>query len=120
MMDATSGSLNPQNLSGQADFAVDEQAAQDLEVGSRARQVAAQADVSRLTDYNVHGIVTIRLRDAPPHVLEAITQELGPPERMAKDDPDLVISFTDKLVAKGYLRWPTRGPHWSRSRWPAP
>ena len=56
------------------------------------------------TDFDVHGLVTIRLQDAPPHIRDTVTQELGSARTMPRDAPDLIVTFTDQLHPRGYLR----------------
>jgi hypothetical protein len=57
-----------------------------------------------VTQYDVHGLVAIRLYDAPQHVLDAVTAELGPPADEPGPEPDLVVRFVDEVRPVGYLR----------------
>jgi hypothetical protein len=56
------------------------------------------------TQYDVHGLVSIRLHDAPQHVLDAVTAELGPPASEPGREPDLTVRFVDEVHPVGYLR----------------
>jgi hypothetical protein len=57
-----------------------------------------------VTEFDVHGLVILRLHDAPRHVLDALTRELGPPAPAPRGVPDLTVRFVDRLPTTGYLR----------------
>jgi hypothetical protein len=57
-----------------------------------------------LTQYDVHGLVALRLVDAPRHVLDRVTRELGPPQDHPDREADLTVRFVDDLPPTGYLR----------------
>lgn len=54
--------------------------------------------------YDVHGLVALRLDDAPPHVVDDVTRELGPPQTSLGREPDLVVRFVDRVDPRGHLR----------------
>src|SRR5919112_1882685 len=56
------------------------------------------------TQYDVHGLVAMRLVDAPRHVLDRVTRELGPPQATPDREPDLTVRFVDEVPPIGYLR----------------
>jgi hypothetical protein len=56
-------------------------------------------------DHTIHGLVTIRLTDAPAAVLQSIERLFG--TSSGGDDtnePDIVVSFTDELETRGPVR----------------
>ena len=58
-------------------------------------------------EHSVHGLVTIRLEGAPVRIVEAIARQLGPsggPRTAASTEPDITISFSEKLSTCGELR----------------
>ncbi len=57
-----------------------------------------------VTHYDVHGLVTLRLDDAPQHVVDDVTRELGAPRAVPGREPDLVVRFVDRVPPSGYLR----------------
>jgi peptidoglycan/xylan/chitin deacetylase (PgdA/CDA1 family)/GT2 family glycosyltransferase len=60
--------------------------------------------VERSVEYDVHGLLAVRLYDAPQHIVDAVTAELGPPGPGAGQEPDLTVRFVDELRPAGYLR----------------
>jgi hypothetical protein len=54
--------------------------------------------------YDVHGLVALRLYDAPQHVVDDVTRELGAPQAVATREPDLVVRFVDRMAPSGFLR----------------
>jgi hypothetical protein len=54
--------------------------------------------------YDVHGLVALRLYDAPQHVVDDVTRELGAPQAAATREPDLVVRFVDRMAPSGFLR----------------
>ncbi len=57
-----------------------------------------------VSHFDVHGLVALRLYDAPPHVVADVTRELGPPQAVPDREPDLVVRFVDRLTTAGDLR----------------
>jgi hypothetical protein len=49
-------------------------------------------------DFNLHGIVGIRLLDASPADVSAVRRQLGPIEGIWAGEPDIAIRFVDRLV----------------------
>ena len=56
------------------------------------------------TDFDLHGLVGIRLLDAAPREVAVITRQLGPIQRPLDDEPDITIRFVDRLETNGRLR----------------
>jgi hypothetical protein len=56
-------------------------------------------------DYDLHGVVGIRLLDATPADARAVARQLGPLRRNLERDPDLVIRFVDDLRPSAPLRY---------------
>jgi hypothetical protein len=58
---------------------------------------------ARVVDHNVHGLVTVRLVDPPPemvqHLVDVIGPSVGPPR-----DPDITVSFVDRFPTTPRLR----------------
>jgi hypothetical protein len=57
-----------------------------------------------VTHYDVHGLISLRLYDAPQHVVDDVTRELGAPQATPACEPDLVVRFVDRLYPSGFLR----------------
>lgn len=57
-----------------------------------------------VTHYDIHGLVALRLHDAPQHVVDDVTRELGAPQAVPGREPDLVVRFVDRVPPSGYLR----------------
>lgn len=57
-----------------------------------------------VTDYAVHGLLIVRLRNAPKSVRDSVARELGPAQEAGTAAPDLTISFVDHLSPSGDLR----------------
>ena len=57
-----------------------------------------------VSHHDVHGLVALRLCDAPSHVVADVTRELGPPQVVPDREPDLVVRFVDRLAPVGDLR----------------
>ena len=66
--------------------------------------IMVAVSTSGITHHDVHGLVTVRLVDAPAHVLERVTRELGAPRTAPDREPDLTVRFVDDLPPRGYLR----------------
>ena len=55
-------------------------------------------------DFLVHGLVRIRLVDAPAHIQAQLTREFGTPEAEASGAPDLTFRFVDALTSVGEVK----------------
>ena len=55
-------------------------------------------------DHSLHGLVTIRMISAPAPIREMVRRRLGPSTE-ASDEPDISVSFTDRLPTAGPLRF---------------
>lgn len=55
-------------------------------------------------DYDLHGIVGIRLEGATPAEERLVTRQLGPIRSRLEREPDLVIRFVERLPLSGPLR----------------
>ncbi len=56
------------------------------------------AAVRPSAEYDLHGIVGIRLIDASPADLTTVAAQLGPIEAPLSRSPDIVIRFVDRLA----------------------
>lgn len=56
-------------------------------------------------DFDLHGIVGIRLIDAGPNELAAVKRQLGPIQRVLTRDPDIVIRFVDRMQLSSSVRY---------------
>ncbi len=57
------------------------------------------------TDYDLHGVVGIRLVDAAPGDVAAVNRQLGPIQQPLDRQPDLAIRFVDRLPLTGPVRY---------------
>ncbi len=57
------------------------------------------------TDYDLHGIVGIRLLDANPVDVATVSRQLGPIKSTLTRDPDIIIRFVDKLSRSSPIRY---------------
>jgi predicted ATP-grasp superfamily ATP-dependent carboligase len=79
----------------------------DLAVGVRkafGSQHQRAAPPTPPTDFDVHGIVGVRLIGASPRDVAAVSRQLGPPTARLAQEPDLVIRFVEHLPIDG-LHW---------------
>jgi hypothetical protein len=81
-------------------------------------------------DYDLHGIVGVRVVDAEPADAAAVDRQLGGARGALQRDPDVVVRFVDRLEVRGPVRFLgageagftedafllLRGPHKSRAR----
>ncbi len=56
-------------------------------------------------DFDLHGIVGIRLVDAAPGDVAAVARQLGPLPRSLEREPDLVLRFVDRIDLGSRLRY---------------
>lgn len=56
-------------------------------------------------DYDLHGLVGIRLVDAAPGEAAAVTRQLGPIRAPLDREPDIVIRFVDRLTTSSRVRY---------------
>lgn len=56
-------------------------------------------------DYNLHGIVGIRVLNATAHDVAVITRQVGPIQKPLSQDPDIVIRFVDRLQTSTPIRY---------------
>jgi hypothetical protein len=56
-------------------------------------------------DFDLHGIVGIRLINAGPGDLAAVTRQLGPIQSVLTRDPDIVIRFVDRMQLSSSVRY---------------
>jgi hypothetical protein len=52
-------------------------------------------------DYDIHGLVGIRLLDPTPSDAEAVAKQLGPLQRPLQREPDIIVRFVEHLPVKG-------------------
>lgn len=55
-------------------------------------------------EYDLHGIVGIRLLDARPTDARAVDRQLGPIRKPLEREPDIVIRFVEQLPVRGAVR----------------
>jgi hypothetical protein len=56
-------------------------------------------------DYDLHGIVGIRLVDAKPADVAIITEQIGSIQSPLSREPDIIIRFTDRLPTSSRVRY---------------
>ncbi|MEW6404342.1 MAG: hypothetical protein AB1649_21290 [Chloroflexota bacterium] len=56
-------------------------------------------------DYDLHGIVGIRLLNATPKDIAVVTRQLGPIQSLLAREPDIVIRFVDQLRTASRVRY---------------
>jgi hypothetical protein len=56
-------------------------------------------------DFDLHGIVGIRVVDATEHDLAAVRRQIGPVERPLEREPDIVVRFVDRLARDSRMRF---------------
>ncbi|HBY96449.1 MAG TPA: hypothetical protein DEP84_21315 [Chloroflexi bacterium] len=57
------------------------------------------------TDYDLHGLACIRLLDASPDDVAAVTRQLGPIQASLTREPDILIRFVDRLPTPSRVRY---------------
>ena len=55
-------------------------------------------------DYDVHGLVGVRLLGAGPRETAAVDRQLGPSRRGLDREPEITVRFVDRLDLRGPLR----------------
>ena len=61
----------------------------------------ATSESPREIDFNIHGVVRIRLLDPSPAELRAACKLLGHPSRLPLTNPDITVRFVEDLSASG-------------------
>ena len=61
----------------------------------------ATSESPREIDFNIHGVVRIRLLDPSPGELRAACKLLGHPARLPLTNPDITVRFVEDLSASG-------------------
>ncbi len=56
-----------------------------------------------VNDYDIHGIVGIRLLDAGPAEVGAVSRQLGPVDGRLRREPDITIRFVDRIPLRNRL-----------------
>lgn len=74
------------------------------EVRSAESVVQPHHDGARARDFDLHGLVGIRLLDARPEDHAVVARQLGPIEAPLAREPDITIRFVDRLETAGPLR----------------
>ena len=64
-----------------------------------------RADGDRVTDYSLHGLITIRLVNAPRKALAELEYLLGPSQGIPAAEPDVRIVYTSRLWPRNRLRY---------------
>src|SRR5215210_5382369 len=59
----------------------------------------------RIVDYDLHGIVGVRLVGAAPGDVAAVDAQLGPIQGALRREPDIVVHFVERLDLRGPLRY---------------
>src|SRR5712691_5079524 len=54
-------------------------------------------------DYQIHGVLAVRLVDAPSDAFEALQREIGPLRTAGNQPPDLSIRFVDAFPTAGEM-----------------
>jgi hypothetical protein len=62
-------------------------------------------DVARPVDFDLHGIVGVRLFGASERDVAAVARQLGPIRRPLTRDPDIAIRFVERLHSSSPLRY---------------
>jgi len=63
-----------------------------------------RAGDASIVDFDLHGLVRIRLIDAGPREVAAVTRQLGPIRAPVAGDADLTIRFVEQLDVRGRIR----------------
>jgi hypothetical protein len=60
---------------------------------------------ARVLDFNLHGLATVRVVDATPNDVAAVTRQLGSLQAVVDREPDLVIRFVDGVERSSRIRY---------------
>lgn len=66
---------------------------------------SARARRPESTEFDLHGIVGVRVLDARPADAAVVARQLGPLPRRLERDPDIVIRFVDRIETGSRLRF---------------
>jgi hypothetical protein len=66
--------------------------------------MAVASTVETAVDYDVHGLVGVRLLGAGPRETAAVDRQLGPSRRSLEREPDITVRFVDRLELHGPVR----------------
>lgn len=66
---------------------------------------SARAGRPESAEFNLHGIVGVRILDARPADVAAVARQLGPLPRRLERDPDIVIRFVDRIEPGSRMRY---------------
>jgi hypothetical protein len=66
--------------------------------------MAVASIVETAVDYDVHGLVGVRLLGAGPRETAAVDRQLGPSRRSLEREPDITVRFVDRLELHGPVR----------------
>jgi hypothetical protein len=58
-----------------------------------------------ISDFDLHGIVGIRLLNATPNDIEAVKRQLGPIQKSLSRTPDIIIRFVDQIPLSSSVRY---------------
>ncbi len=72
---------------------------------SVAAPLRTVADAARATDFDLHGLVGIRLLDAAPRDIERVTAQLGPIRAQLTRPPDITVRYVDELALASPMRF---------------
>jgi hypothetical protein len=78
--------------------------AQALPEPVSAPGVAAALSGDGAVDYDLHGLVGVRLLDAEPADARAVDRQLGPIRTPLEREPDITIRFVEELPVRGTVR----------------
>ena len=59
---------------------------------------------SHVVDHDIHGLVTVRLVSPPSSMVEQVRATFGPSQDAISGEPDVVVTFADRLRSSGELR----------------
>src|SRR5438093_10367013 len=69
----------------------------------KARHAAARS-LPLVVDYDIHGLVGIRLIDPSPRDVSGVSAQIGP-DRALTREPDFTIRFIDEVRPSGPVKW---------------
>jgi hypothetical protein len=72
---------------------------------AQTRDVEANNENTKTYDFDLHGIVGIRLLNAEPGDLSAVKRQLGPIQSPLNRDPDIILRFVDRLPLSSSIRY---------------